>query len=101
VGALSAEVRHQRRCRSLFELARNVAETKVDLLRVYRVRGGLISGVPGVVQQLVEHPDGLDNLHDVVSKLTLVDRYERRVLSRQKSAIRDFVTACLAAEDDA
>jgi hypothetical protein len=31
----------------------------------------------------------------------LDDRYERRVLSRRKSAIRDFVTACLAAEDDA
>jgi hypothetical protein len=70
----------------LFELARNVAETSVDLLRVYRVRGGLISGVPRVVQQLVEHPVGLNNLRDVGSKLTMVDRYERRVLSRRKSA---------------
>jgi hypothetical protein len=81
----------------LLELARPVAEAQVDLQRVRLLRGSLIAGVPDLLDQFVARPDGLNGLHDFATRIRVVDRYERRTLSRRMSAIRDFEAACLAA----
>jgi hypothetical protein len=64
----------------LYELACRIADAHVDLMLVRRVRLDLL-------ENLAAAP-----LHDpgVTAQLIIVDRYERRALSRRKFAMREF-----------
>jgi hypothetical protein len=81
------------------ELARAVAQAQVDLIRIRRARHDLIAaaftylagGVQGAVVDLSPRAGLLNIPHHVphlAVRLTAMDRYERRALSRRKFAIR-------------
>jgi len=66
-------------------LAQAVAEAQVDLLRIRHVRHDLIAAA------FIRGSDTAD----LAQRLAVMARYERRVLSRRKFAIRDFDAARL------
>jgi hypothetical protein len=75
------------------ELARAVAQAQVDLIRIRRVRQGLIAAVFSHVadgpEKAVIGPGAAPfRLPDLVVQLAATDRYERRALSRRKFAMR-------------
>lgn len=72
-------------------LAREIAEAQIDLIRVQHVRLEVLSAVPSFAAGRAGHMTTI-NLNPG-STIAAFDRYERRCLSRRKTAIRAFDTA--------
>jgi hypothetical protein len=78
-----------------FHRAHKIAEKQAELRRVRRIRGELIEKLVvdllnpqlGVPQQ---QANALEDVAVMLAKLSCLDRYQRRALSSQASAIRDY-----------
>jgi hypothetical protein len=78
----------------IFELAHRFAEPEIDLIRIRQSRRELLRGyLPSAEMNTLKiEPKRAKeiavNLADLTKRLMLIDRYERRALSRRKFAIR-------------
>jgi hypothetical protein len=73
-------------------LARRIAEAQIDLVRVQQVRLEVLNAAKSFAAGSASAPMTMTN-PKLVSTISALDRYERRSLSRRKTAISDFDTA--------
>jgi hypothetical protein len=66
-------------------LARDIAESQIELNRIQHVRLDLLGAIPLVGNDSASEPASPINLS---LHIAAIDRYERRALSRRKTAIR-------------
>jgi len=116
VEALAREIARTDASAEMQELARRVAEAQIDVRRVRHARHQLLcqqlssraewglfrrlrdaaadAPIAGPVEYVSTMPDGPHKLATILSEevrqLSVMDRYERRALSRRKFAIRAF-----------
>jgi hypothetical protein len=87
----------------IFELAHRIAEAEINLVRIRQARHELFTkqALFDQINTPTIEPERLREfaaiLPDLIRRLTLIDRYERRALSFRKFAIREFDAACRAA----
>jgi hypothetical protein len=84
VEQLASIISDGRNDRQSAEAARQVAETQIDVLRVRQARLALLK------QAFFEGDGGFSPSIELTRQLTAIERYERRALSRRKTAIRAF-----------
>ena len=103
--AYAAQVRNSRtRSREraspdIFEPAHCFAEAEIDLIRIRQARRKLFSmylpseEMSTLKIEPMQAKEFAVKLSDLTERLILIDRYERRALSRRKFAIRELVAA--------
>ena len=83
VAALARTFARTSRNPEIDELARDVAEAQIDLVRIRTARHDLLARTLGDA-----------NFAEAAQQLIRMERYERRALSRRKFAIRALDTMC-------
>src|SRR5262249_35858254 len=84
---LAHEIAGKGASNEIFELARHIAEAEIDLLQAMHLSSqelDILNLDPKLVKEVAV------KLPDLSAQLVLIDRYERRALSRRKFAIREF-----------
>ena len=88
--AITGEIVHV----ELMETARRIAAAQLELERIRTVRDVLFSEATKILHANyitdITCINTLGAIEDVISRMMPLDRYERRALSRRKSAVREF-----------